>query len=117
MDGGWSRWSAAIAAVLVTGAVTGEAARAATLVVNTSGDGMASGDGLWSLREAISSVNSPGSASPDCVQPDASNNTISLAAGSYKLTIAPGGGDDNSTGDLNVGGTVTGLTVSGAGSA
>jgi uncharacterized repeat protein (TIGR01451 family) len=43
----------------------------------------------------------------------AGSSTINVAAGTYKLTIAPTGADDDSSGDLNVTGT---LTITGAGS-
>ena len=42
------------------------------------------------------------------------SNTIVLGAGTYTLSIAPAGADDDATGDLNVTGT-TPLTISGAG--
>ena len=42
------------------------------------------------------------------------SNTIVLAAGTYTLSIARAGADDNATGDLNVTGT-TPLTIIGAG--
>src|SRR6476660_5648627 len=91
-------------------------ASAATLVVTTTSDEVSSGDGLCSLREAIASVDSPGSPSSDCAQPDATNNTIVLDSGTYSLSI-PGAGTDNSSGDLGISGSVAGLHLTGAGSA
>ena len=99
------------------------ATRAATLVVNTTSDNDTPGNGLCSLRKAIASVDAPGSPSPDCATPSATDNTIMLgvtgASGStvYRLTIQPSGIDDDSTGDLNIAGTVTNLTIEGAGAA
>ena len=91
------------------------AAWANTLTVNTTNDEVTPGDGHCSLREAISSVNAPGSPSPDCAAPSATDNTIQLGPGHYVLTIKASGLDDNTTGDLNIAGTVAGLTIEGAG--
>src|SRR5438874_8281546 len=44
------------------------------------------------------------------------DSTINVSAGTYKLTIAPSGPDDDSTGDLNVTNTSGKVTVNGAGS-
>ncbi len=60
-------------------------------------------------------MDSPGSASPGCAKPSATQNTIVLGAGTYVLSIRPSGDDDNSTGDLNVVSTVSDLTIMGAG--
>jgi hypothetical protein len=43
-------------------------------------------------------------------------NTINIPAGTYRLTIAPSGGDDNSTGDLNII-NMAGTTIVGANAA
>jgi CSLREA domain-containing protein len=101
----------ATAFVLAWGSVA--SAAAATLNVNTTTDETTSGDHLCSLREAIAAVNSPGTGS-DCGTAGSASNTIVLGAGTYALSIAPAGADDNATGDLNVTGT-TPLTITGAG--
>src|SRR6059058_2851409 len=44
------------------------------------------------------------------------DSTINVSAGTYKLTIAPSGGDDDSNGDLNVTNTTGTITIKGAGS-
>ena len=110
-------WPLAIGLALAAIAASPASAGAATLVVNTTQDEMTPGDGLCSLREAIAEVNAPGTAS-DCGLADVGQaNTITLGAQTYTLTIKPSGGDDNSTGDLDVAGSVSGLTISGTGPA
>src|SRR5438132_292648 len=47
--------------------------------------------GACTLRSAVQAANNVNA-----------DSTITLAAGVYKLTIAPSGGDDDSTGDLNI---------------
>ncbi len=89
-------------------------AHASTIVVTTTSDDATSGDGQCSLRKAIASVDTPGSPSPDCAAPSAVGNTIMLGPGAYTLSIKPSGSDDNSTGDLNIAPTVTGLTIEGS---
>src|SRR5271167_4533978 len=108
---GWWAPTAALAMLALAPAV----AHASTLVVNTTTDEVHSNDGLCSLREAIDSVNTPATPSPDCTKPDATNNTIMLGAGDYLLTIKPGGSDDNTTGDLNVAANISGVTIEGLG--
>ena len=88
-------------------------AAAATLNVNTTTDETTSGDQLCSLREAIAAANSPGTPS-DCGIASSVSNTIVLGAGTYTLSIAPAGTDDNATGDLNVTGTAP-LAIVGVG--
>ena len=106
-------WAVALATALLLAWVSTARAVAATLKVNTTADETTSGDGLCSLREAIAAANSPGTAS-DCGTADSVSNTIVLGAGTYTLSIAPTGADDNTTGDLNVTGT-TPLEIIGAG--
>jgi CSLREA domain-containing protein len=101
------------AVAFVTACVSAVSAAAATLNVNTKTDETISGDHLCSLREAIAAANSPGIGS-DCGIAGSVSNTIVLGAGTYTLSIAPAGTDDNATGDLNVTGT-TPLTITGAG--
>ena len=50
----------------------------------------------------------------DCGAADATANTIVLGPGQYVLFTAPTGGDDIQTGDLNVSGPTTSLTITGA---
>jgi CSLREA domain-containing protein len=101
----------AAAIVLVLGAAS---AGAAQLTVNTTTDDVTPGNGLCSLREAIAAVNTPGSIG-DCAMADDTSNTIVLGPHEYDLTIAPTGGDDQSTGDLDVNATAPPLTIEGAG--
>lgn len=84
-------------------------ALAVTLTVNTRVDAAPSAGecasppvaGDCSLRQAVDMANTnPGS-------------MIALPAGTYQLTIPPGGADDNSTGDLNL---TASTTIAGAGS-
>jgi hypothetical protein len=68
----------------------------ATLAVGTFADAVVPGDGVFSLREAVSRANAlPG---PD---------TIVLRPGVYRLTLAGANEDANATGDLDVTGPVT----------
>ena len=85
----------ATAFVLAWGSVA--SASAATLNVNTTTDETTAGDQLCSLREAVAAANSPGTAS-DCGTADSVSNTIVLGAGTYTLSIARRGADDNATG-------------------
>ena len=106
-------WAVAFAMAFLLVSVSATGAAAATLDVNTTADETTSRDHMCSLREAVAAANSPGTAS-DCGTADSVSNTIVLAAGTYELSIAPAGADDNATGDLNVTGT-TPLTIIGAG--
>ncbi len=63
-----------------------------------------SAHGACTLRSAVQAAN------------DNAGSTIKLAAGTYKLTIAPSGGDDDSTGDLNLTNGSGTTTIKGAGS-
>jgi len=96
----------AIAAALWTTAT----ASAATITVTTTADTLTGGQ--CSLRAAIAAANTD---APVAGCPAGSGtDTITLPAGDYKLTIAPSGADDNSSGDLDV---TSNLTVQGAGPA
>ena len=107
-------WAVAFAtAFLLAWVVSGASAAATTLKVNTTTDETTSGDHLCSLREAIAAANSPGTGS-DCGTAGSVSNTIVLGVGTYALSIAPAGADDNASGDLDVTGT-TPLTIIGAG--
>jgi CSLREA domain-containing protein len=92
------------------------AASAAVLTVNTTKDELKSGDHLCSLREAVATVDVPGTAT-DCGTADSGSNTIALGSAHYTLSIPAAGGDGNDTGDLNIDGATTGLTVKGSGTA
>src|SRR5439155_21373922 len=61
--------------------------------------------GACTLRSAVQAANNVNA-----------DSTIALAAGVYTLTIAPSGGDDDSTGDLNITNAPNKLTINGAGS-
>ena len=83
-------------------------AEAAIITVNTTADELNS-DGDCSLREAITAANtdSPVDACPAGIGDD----TITLPAGIYTLTIAGTGEDLAATGDLDV---IDNLTLTGA---
>ncbi|MDW8100983.1 MAG: CSLREA domain-containing protein [Anaerolineae bacterium] len=90
-------------------------AHAASITVTTTADEL-NADGDCSLREAIQAVNTR---SPvDACPAGTGNDLIVLPAGTYAITWAGGGEDNNATGDLDVfpaaspGGTVT---IQGAG--
>ena len=106
-------WTVAFATALLLAWVSAAGAAAATLDVSTTTDETTSGDHMCSLREAVAAADSPGIGS-DRGTADSVSNTIVLGAGTYRLSIAPAGLDDNATGDLNVTGT-TPLTIIGAG--
>ncbi len=81
-------------------------ASAATYTVNTTTDSATpcSSSGSCSLRGAVIAADSAGGSS-----------TIDVPAGLYKLTIAPSGSNDQTTGDLNITSGAN-VTVVGAGS-
>src|SRR5277367_6415868 len=108
-------WAVVLVLGVVVAASSPPAASAATLVVNTTQDDTTAGNGLCSLREAISEVDAPGTAS-DCGLADVGGpNTIMLGAQTYTLTVGPSGADGNATGDLDIVGSAKGLTIAGAG--
>jgi len=91
---------------------------AASITVNTTSDELNT-DGDCSLREAIQSFNTQSAV--DACAAGAGNDTITLPAGTYALTIPGSGEDGNATGDLDVGSAfvvpvnpIT-LTIQGAG--
>jgi CSLREA domain-containing protein len=85
-------------------------AGAAPITVNTTTDTLTGSQ--CSLRAAIQSANAD-AAVAGCAA-GSGTDTITLPAGDYKLTIAPSGGDDNATGDLDI---ASNLTINGAGAA
>jgi hypothetical protein len=89
-------------------------AGAAVIDVTTQTDVTTPHDGLCSLREAISEVDTR-AATSDCRTADAGANTIWLAGVTYHLTIPGADEDANATGDLDVARSVTNLTNAGAG--
>ena len=101
--------------VLLAGLLVAAApARAGVVQVTTRADETSPGDGSCSLREAISAVNSPG-ASSDCANTGGGANVIVLGPGRYVLSLPGADESSNATGDLNVAGTETNLTIQGAG--
>ena len=86
------------------------AARAAPITVNTTTDTLTGSQ--CSLRAAIQAANA-NAAVAGCAA-GSGTDTITLPAGDYKLTIAPSGGDDNASGDLDIS---SNLTINGAGAA
>ena len=106
------RWMASVLLVLLAlGAWGAPVAQAATIVVNTVADEYGAGAGC-SLREAIQSANDDADFG-GCTGASAYGaDVITLPAGTYTLTGAPGE-DLNATGDLDIYGI---LTINGAGS-
>ena len=99
--------------VLLLGLLVAAApARAGVVQVTTRADENTPGDGLCSLREAISAVNSPQPAS-DCSGAGEGSNVISLGPGIYRLSLPSPGEDSNAGGDLDIAGTVRNLTIAG----
>ena len=87
----------------------GTALAGTTITVNTTADELNS-DGDCSLREAIQAANTD--AAVDACPAGSGDDTITLPAGTYTLSIAGTGEDSNATGDLNI---LTNLTINGAG--
>jgi CSLREA domain-containing protein len=118
-----------LVAAFIIGLIAAARAGAATIVVNTTNDELTAGDGQCSLREAIGTVDGGGNG--DCTPATSGANTIQLGAQTYPLTLAGflvfgGGGtaclstfvpesSDNHAGELSVFGTVSDLTIEGAG--
>lgn len=77
-------------------------ASAALIVVNTTVD-VSSNDNVCSLREAVTAANT-NSSYQGCLGGDALPlvDVIELPAGTYRLTRAPMGDDDNVSGDLDI---------------
>jgi Putative Ig domain len=99
---------------LVVAVALPTAARAATIAVNTNTDPTAVTMGQCSLREAIIASNTDTTDNGACTAGTSAGNTIELQATTYDLTIAPSGGDDATTGDLNV---MAPVAIQGAGAA
>ena len=93
--------------------VSPAAAVAATVTVTTTRDELVVHDGKCSLREAIQTVETPGTRT-DCGRVRRGSNTIVLGSGRYGLSIPSRGADDNTSGDLNVDGAPP-LKITGAG--
>jgi hypothetical protein len=107
----WQLISVAIAALVGARGVDASAARAATLTVRTNGDPV--GTSQCSLREAILTVDDFGIRSV-CGIADESGNTIVLGPQPYTLSLGRAGGDDNSTGGLDLTANIP-TTIEGAG--
>ena len=120
----YRRWPVLLLVLLapVLTLASAAATEAATLRVNTTKDEI--GTSKCSLREAIDTVNSPGTKT-SCGTADTFSNLIVLRAKTYQLSIPPGPGDSdqncisgttppdqNASGDLcvtsNAGLTITG---------
>jgi len=85
----------------------------ATLKVNTFRDELRARNGRCSLREAIVAAGAPGRRT-DCGIASRRSNMIVLRSGRYLLSIPLAGGDDDTSGDLDVTGRAP-LTITGAG--
>ncbi len=109
-----ARGAGAVSCAMVFAGALPAVAAAVTFTVNRTDDpaigappsGCSGGVNDCSLRQAIADVNALGGA-----------NTIDLPAGTYTLSIPPSGGDDVSSGDLNVTATGGTTTITGAGAA
>lgn len=86
---------------------------AATLTVNTTADSPIGTAGTCSLRQAIQAANTDTPVG-NCGAGDPGLDTIEFAtpAGDYNLTINPGGGNDNTDGDLDI---CSNITINGGG--
>ncbi|MDD3646897.1 MAG: CSLREA domain-containing protein [Candidatus Dojkabacteria bacterium] len=78
---------------------------AATITVTTTADEFGPGNDC-SLREAVQAVNS-GSPYGGCPAGDGSNDTITLPAGTFTLTLVGKDEDLNATGDIDISADVT----------
>jgi CSLREA domain-containing protein len=89
-------------------------APAATINVTTTGDVVAE-DGLCSLREAITAVNSQtaGGGAGECPAGDGASDTINLGEGKFRLELEPAGDDSNASGDFDI---LASVAIVGAGS-
>ena len=99
--------------VYLLGGLAG-AAWATTIAVTTTNDVVAN-DGLCSLREAITAVNTgaaSGNLSGECAAGNGDNDTIILSAGIYLLSLMGPDEDNNATGDFDIRADVT---IEGAG--
>lgn len=102
-----------VGVVICVPLVSPVAAAAATLTVTITTDELIAHDGKCSLREAIESVESPGTRT-HCGRVSRGSNTIVLSSGRYVLSIPPAAADDNTSGDLDVRRAAP-LTITGAG--
>src|ERR1700722_18639782 len=87
---------------------------ATTIAVTTTSDVVAN-DGVCSLREAITAVNTgaaSGSLPGECAAGNGVNDTITLSANTYLLTLVGPDEDNNATGDFDIRADVT---IEGAG--
>src|SRR3984957_5050761 len=87
---------------------------ATTIAVTTTNDVVAN-DGVCSLREAITAVNTgaaSGSLPGECAAGNGVNDTITLSANTYLLTLVGPDEDNNATGDFDIRADVT---IQGAG--
>ena len=78
---------------------------AQTITVNTTTDELIGNNGACSLREAIQVANAGSNATyPECVVAGVADGTyiINLPNGTYTLTMAGAGEDNNATGDLDI---------------
>jgi CSLREA domain-containing protein len=84
---------------------TVDSAADAPLAVSSSTTCTSTGGGTCTLRAAVQAANNAGG-----------SNTISLPAGEYKLSIPGSGEEEPENGDLDVIGSTTAITITGAGS-
>ena len=92
-------------------------AYAATIpaVPNTPPQDGVIGDGICSLREAVRNANADAQVSTDCLG-GAGNDTITLVAGTYNLSVPQAAEPNDAAGDLDLT-DADGLTIQGAGAA
>jgi uncharacterized repeat protein (TIGR01451 family) len=111
--------ASALLSAIVIAALAPSGAAAAVFSVTNTNDVVAANPGSGSCATAPGSVAAGACTLRSAVQ--AANNvagpsTINVAAGTYKLTIAPTGTSDASTGNLNITNTTGIVTIAGAGS-
>ena len=82
--------------------------------VNAFADGIQPGDGACTLREAINNATANGDTTGGDCAPGAGGDVISLAAGTYVLTVTGASEDHNASGDLDLTGGDA-LTIAGQG--
>jgi CSLREA domain-containing protein len=103
-------WIMALVLAITLNVTPAPVAQGATITVDTTFDGLNDSDGHCSLREAIQAANTDSAV--DACPAGSGDDTITLPAGTYTLTLAGPDEDNNTTGDLDI---TDDLTINGAG--
>jgi CSLREA domain-containing protein len=106
--------AAVMTALVLLGAQA--AAPLAVIEVDSTADALVAGNDECTLREAINNANTDSDTTAGDCAAGSEADTIMLPAGTYTLTIAGPGEDDNASGDLDIL-DPDGLTIEGAGAA